>query len=200
MLKQTMIAAFSLTAVAAFAGDDFNFETATIGEKKAYVVKHAYMTLNAPDAYVISSAIEGLPSNKASAIVNGLARNAWQAMRIKDEKQMAANMMEPSAMWTETSWSGSNSDDSSRSMRMLSVKPKGDLSYTQAIDILNAGNDQLDKGLVWSMFEPRSFTETLVPTVKNERLLDAITHQIQANAMWTEPYRLKYTSLSPKSW
>jgi len=200
MLKQITIAALSLTAVAAFAGDDFNFETATMGEKKAFVVKHAYKTLSAPDAYTISCAIEDLPGNKASAIINGLARNAWQAKMIKDEKQMAANMMSPSDMWTETSWTGSSSEGDSRPMRMLSVKPKGDLSYTQAIDILNAGNDQLDKGLVWSMFTPRSFTEDMIPTVQNERLLDAITHQIQANAMWTEPYRLKYTSLAPKSW
>ena len=113
MLKTLAIAALTLPAAAALAGDhwtDFNFDSASYGEKKAFVVKHAYKTLSAPDAYTIACAVDSLPGNRASALVNGLARNAWQAKMIKDEKQMAANMMPPmGTMWTEKDWSNMDS-------------------------------------------------------------------------------------------
>ncbi len=204
MLKQITTAAFAIAAMSAFAGEDFNFDSSSVSERKAYVIKHAYKTLNAPDAYVIESFIKGLPGNKASAIVNGLARNAWQAKMIKDENQTSANMMAPMgdnmAMandWSKKDWS-SLPQDESRPMRMLAMASSKDVSYPEAIKILNSGNDLFDQGLIWDTFGMRSFTESYIPTVMNERALDAIVKQIEANAKWTEPVRLKYTSLAPR--
>ena len=206
MLKQITTAAFAIAAMSAFAGEEFNFDTASYTEKKMFVVKHAYKTLNAGDAYTIAKFISDLPGNKASAIVNGLARNASQAMMIKDENQNAANMMAPmgDSMAMSSDWSknmASLPEDNSRPMRMLAMNPKKDVSYNETIKILNSGNDLFDQGLVWDTFGMRSFTESFIPTVMNERALDAISHQIAANAKWTEPTRLKYTSMAPKkSW
>ncbi|RYG53328.1 hypothetical protein EON80_32845 [bacterium] len=201
-MKKITTAAIALCAVSAFAGDDFNFETASTMEKKEFVVKHAYKTLNAGDAFVIERAINGLPGNYSSALVNGLARNAWQAKMIKEEKQTWANSQPPmgdNPTWASTPTS-SYAEDSSRPMRMFADTKKGELNYGDAIKILNSGNDVFDQGLVWNLFEMRPFTQSMIPTVTNERLIDAISRQICANAKWTEPVRLKYTSLAPRTY
>lgn len=207
MLKQLTISAFALVAASAFAGEDwsnFDYKAAKPGELMKFVSEHAYKTLGAGDAYTITKFVGNLPGNYKTAVLRGLAQSAVQAKMIKDENQMAANAMPPMGdrMAYDEGWKKDYSSlpmDDSRAMRMVALKPEQEVTYPQAIKILGAGQDIFDQGLIMNLFEMKSFTVSQIPTVWNEKALDAIVRQIQANAKWTEPYRLKYTSLTPRT-
>ncbi|RYG25071.1 hypothetical protein EON82_08460 [bacterium] len=205
MLKQMTLAAFAMCSVAAFAGDDWNSidpDTATSSELKTFVVKHAYKTMSAGDAYTLAQFLNRAPFNISTSLMKGLARNAVQAKMIRDENQTWANAQPPMGdTWTD--WRRSyNADsmamDESRAMRMYVANPKHDLDYIQTLDILASGLTRIEQTWLASTFAPRSFTESQIPTVMNERAMDAITKFVQGNASWAEPYRLKYTSLAPR--
>lgn len=204
MLKQLMISAFAVTAVSAFAQDmdNFDYKTANTYELNKYVVKSAYKVLPAGDAYTIAKFVGGLPGNRKTAILRGLAQNAAQAKMVADEKMMAANMMAPMGdkMWMKEDMKPMDSypSDSSRPFRMLADAPNGDLNYEASLKILTSGLDVFDQGLIYDLFTMKPFTVSMIPTVWNEKELDAITHYIQANAKMTEPARLKYTSMAPR--
>jgi len=207
MLKQLTLAAFALCSVAAMADEGWSIDpmTASTSDMKKFVVKHAYKTMNAGDAYVLSNFLTRIPSNAENALLRGLTQNAVQAKMIREENQTWANSQPPigdgTFAMTNTSWSSDNTvSDSSRPMRMFAAKPDRDLNYWDSIKITTSGLGVIDQGLIWNLFTDKSYTESQIPTVNNERELDAITHFIEANAKWTEPYRLKYTSLVPKSY
>jgi hypothetical protein len=207
MLKQLTLAAFALCSVAAMADEGWSIDpmTASTSDMKKFVVKHAYKTMNAGDAYVLSNFLNRIPSNAENALLRGLTQNAVQAKMIREENQTWANSQPPigdgTFAMTNTSWSSDNTvSDSSRPMRMFAAKPDRDLNYWDSIKITTSGLGVIDQGLIWNLFTDKSYTESQIPTVNNERELDAITHFIEANAKWTEPYRLKYTSLVPKSY
>ncbi len=207
MLKQLTLAAFALCSVAAMADEGWSIDpmTASTSDMKKFVVKHAYKTMNAGDAYVLNNFLNRIPSNAENALLRGLTQNAVQAKMIREENQTWANSQPPIGDGTyamvNKDWStDSTVTDSSRPMRMFAAKPNRDLNYWDTIKITTSGLGVIDQGLIWNLFTDKSFTESQIPTVNNERELDAITHFIEANAKSTEPYRLKYTSLAPKSW
>ncbi len=207
MLKQLTLAAFALCSAAAMADEGWSIDpmTASTSDMKKFVVKHAYKTMNAGDAYILANFLTRIPSNAENALLRGLTQNAVQAKMIREENQTWANSQPPigdgTFAMTNTSWSSDNTvSDSSRPMRMFAAKPNRDLNYWDSIKITTSGLGVIDQGLIWNLFTDKSYTESQIPTVNNERELDAITHFIEANAKWTEPYRLKYTSLVPKSY
>lgn len=205
MLKNLTLAALALTAVAAQAQSTWssdtdkvdwsmNPKTARLLDLKNFVIWHANKVSGATDAYTLECFLNQIPSNYERALLVGLAENALQSHQIKDEKQ--------AAVWGGTMASTNyNVEDSSRPMRMIADKAQPtDVSHVEAIKVVTSGLDIVDKGLIWTLFRPRPFTETLVPTTMNEAALDAITRYIEKNASWTEPARLKYTSMAPRSW
>lgn len=202
MLKQLTLAAFVVTAGSAFGQDMMDQDPMTLNNSdlKKYVMADVWKKANAPDAYVISRFIAGMPGNRANAVLRGLAQNAAQTRTLMMERQTSAYAMGPAGMSPSEenkSWSSSG-EESSKPFRMYAEKP-GELSYANTIKILSSGLGAFDQGLIFDLFDMRSFTQSFIPTVTNERELDAISRYFMANAKWSEPARLKYTSLAPRA-
>jgi len=202
-MKTTMIAALALAAIPAFAQDGMMMKPDAKGMKPmellSFLQKDAYKKLPAPKAYVLTSFLNGLPGNYQTAIARGLVRVAEEAYDLKDKKQMEANaagpMMEPPMMKSGFK----NFQQGERSFETIAMDPQGRLSYLDAIQLLQISQDETDRGLIATAFAPRSFTEDMIPTVKNEAALDAIDEYIKALAISTQPYYLKYTSMAPRA-
>ncbi|GEM_PF-2814902 len=203
MIKITIIAALALAAVPAFSQDGMmTMKPDAKGMKRAellsFLEKDAYRKVSAPHAYVLTSFLNSLPGNLQTAIARGLVQATEASYDLKDRYQMDANAMGPS-MGSASGMTSNNSMSGETAFEKLSMRPMGELSYPQAISILQAGQDQTDQGLIATVFRERSFTQSLIPTVMNERQLDAIVAYLQATAAWTQPSRLKYTSLAPRA-
>jgi hypothetical protein len=203
MLKQLTLAAFVVTAGSAFGQDMMDQDPSTLNSSdlQKYVMADVWKKASAPDAYVISRFIAQMPGNRANAVLRGLAQNAYQARTLTMERQTAANAQGPAGMSSSstenTNWSTSG-EESARPFRTYASMP-GELSYDNTVKILSSGLGTFDEGLIVDLFAMRSFTQSFIPTVMHERELDAISRYFKANAKWSEPARLKYTSLAPRA-
>ena len=206
MLKKLTLAAFAMCSVAAFAQDDWtsiDVNTAGSSDLKAFVLKHASKTMSAGDVFTLAQFLDRVPSNVENALLKGLANNALQSKMIRDENQTWANSQPPMGdTWTDWRRNWSNNPvamDETRPMRMFVMNTSKDLSYMNTLNILGSGLTVIEQNLISSSFPVRSFTESQIPTVMNEKTMDALTKYVKGNALWTEPYRLKYTSLAPRA-
>lgn len=117
---------------------------------------------------------------------------------IKMENQTAANAMAPMGDTMPMMDSSFNSyQHGDRSFKMITMDPSARTSYNDTIKVLQADQDDTDKGLILKLFHPKSFVESQNMEWTHERVLDAFTRYIKANAMSTKATRLKYTSLAP---
>lgn len=190
MMKRTMLAAFAVTAAVSAYGQGMmsppDAKESKPGELMTFLKKDAYKKLSAPDAYCLVSFVGDLPGNYQTAILRGLVRNSQEAYDAKMSNQMSANSMAPMGDMDKDDW--------------MPEKPMAPKSYMETIRELQITQDETDRGLIQSLFVYRPFTESLIPTVCNERELDVITRYLQANAWSTKPVRLKYTSLAPRTY
>lgn len=191
MLKQTILAAFAIATCSAFAQNgtmmDVDAKSSKPGELEAFLNTDAYKKLSAPDAYILTSFISGLPGNYQTAVLRGLASHSQEAWQSKMKNQDSANMMAPMG-------------NTMPSMDSASMDIKPPRSYLDTIEALQKDQDATDQGLIATLFTARPFTTDFLMTPMNERALDAITKYFAANAKWSEPVRLKYTSLAPRTY
>ena len=97
MLKSLTIAAFAVVAVSAFAQDGMMMDAKAMKPKElmSFLEKDTYKKLNAPDAYIITSFLQGLPGNYQTALSRSLVAVAQEAKEMGMENQTAANSMAP---------------------------------------------------------------------------------------------------------
>ena len=191
MLKQTILAAFAIATCSAFAQNgmmmDVDAKSSKPAELAAFLDMDAYKKLSAPDAYVLTSFVSGLPGNYQTAILRGLVMSSQEARQSMMKNQDAANMMAPMG-------------STMTKMDSMSMDMKPPRSYYDAIETLQKGQDATDQGLIATLFMARPFTSDFLMSPHNERALDAITKYFAANAKASEPVRLKYTSLAPHTY
>ena len=204
MLKPITIFALALTAAVALAQDTMDVDAKSSKPKEllSFLDKDAYTKLSAPDAYILTSFVSGLPGNVQTALVRGLVMNAEEAKQLKTSKQTEANSMAPMGdMMPPKMDSGFRQGHrGERSFDMIAMDPMGRLSYADTLVILQKGQDATDLGLIASLFTLHPFTQDFLMFPQNERAFDAINRYIKANAMSTQPTRLKYTSLAPHTY
>lgn len=188
MLKRTLLAAFAVTtavsATAQMGMMDVDAKTSKSKELMSFLDKDAYKKLDAADAYVLTEFVGDLPGNYQTALLRGLVGNAQEARMSKMRNQDASNAMAPTG------------DMMSDREILQTMKPMWPNNYDDSIKMLETGQDETDRGLIDSLFLPKSYTVDPLMSPCNERALDAVVKYLQANAKSTVPYRLKYTSLS----
>ena len=206
MLRLTLLSAFAATTALSFAQGGMmmmvpDAKTTKPAELMEFVRQDAYSKLRAPDAYVLTQFLIGLPGNYQTALLRGLVGNAQEAKMIREKNQTAASMMAPMGD-TEKPYDSSydNFQKGERSFEMVTMDPQARVSYLDSIKFLQKDQDSTDRGLIQTLFSFKHFTVDPVMTVTNERAFDAIERYIKANAMSTQPVRLKYTSLAPRTY
>lgn len=192
MMKRTLLAVLAVaTAVSASAQMgtmDVDAKTSKPKDLIAFINKDAYKKLGAADAYVLTDFIDNLPGNYQTALLRGLVGNAQEAKLTKVRNQDASNALAPTG------------DLMGEKEMLQTMKPMWPSSYDDSLKMLEAGQDETDRGLIDSLFTNRSFTQDPLMSPYNERALDAIVKYLQENAKSTLPYRLKYTSLAPHTY
>ena len=204
MIKRTLIAAFAVTAAVSASAQMMmapDAKTSSTKEIISFLNMDAYKKLNAPDAYILTKFIAGLPGNYETALVRGLARVAGEADSTRMKNQTAAMSMAPMGdMMPPMDSSFRQGHRGERSFEMISMDPMGRVSYLDTLKLLEIGQDETDRGLIDQLFLPKLFTQDPLMSPRNERELDAIERYIKALAMSTQPVRLKYTSLAPHTY
>lgn len=202
MMKRIVIAALAVTAVASASAQMMMAPDAKTASKKeitAFLMKDIYKKVDAPDAYILTSFLGELPGNYESALVRGLVRIADEADQIRMRRQTEANGMAPmgDTMPPMMDSGFRQGHQGERSFETVSMDMMGRLSYDDTLKMLEIGQDETDRGLIDSLFLPKSYTEDPLMSPWNERQLDALERYVKALAKSTEPVRLKYTSLAP---
>ena len=203
MMKRTLIAAFAVTAaVSAFGQSDMmmvpDAKMSKPKELLSFINRDAYAKTDAPDAYILTQFLFGLPGNYQTALLRGLVRVAGEASDMKMKSQMSANSMAPMGdMMPPMMSSYNNMQQGERSFEMVTMDPMARVSYADTIKFLEIGQDETDRGLIDSLFTRKLFTQDALMSPWHERQLDAIERYVKALAMSTAPTRLKYTSLAP---
>ena len=205
MLKITLLTAFAATTALSFAQGEMmmvpDAKSSKPAELMEFLRKDAYEKLRAPDAYYLTQFVGGLPGNYQTALLRGLVGNAQEARTIRDKNQMAANMMAPMGdMEKPYESSYNNFQKGTRSFEMVTMDPQSRVSYLDVLSYLQKDQGSTDQGLLATLFILKPFTIDPLMYPFNERAVDTITRYVKANAMSTQPVRLKYTSLAPRTY
>ena len=202
MIKSTLLAAVALTAALSSAQSMMMVPDAKMTKPKElmeFINRDAYEKLRAPDAYILTRFLNGLPGNYQTALLRGLVANTQEAQALRMKNQTATNMMAPMGDMEQPYMSSyDNMQRGERSFEMVTMDPMARVSYLDTIKFLQKDQDATDRGLIQTLFSFKPFTRDMVMTVTNERAFDAIERYVKANAMMTQPVRLKYTSLAPR--
>ena len=200
-MKRTLIAALAVTAAVSASAQMMMAPDAKMAKPKellSFINMDAYKKVDAPDAYILTEFIGGLPGNYQSAVLRGLVRIADEADEIRMKSQTSANAMAPMGdMMAPMDSSYNNFQHKERSFEMVTMDPMARISYLDTLKQLEIGQDETDRGLIDQLFAPKLFTMDSSMSPYHERQLDALERYVKALAMSTQPVRLKYTSLAP---
>ena len=205
MLKLTLLTAFAATTAVSFAQGMMmvpDAKSSKPAELSSFLNKDAYEKLNAPDAYYLTQFVGSLPGNYQTALLRGLVGNAQEARTIRDKNQTAANMMAPMG-------------DMEKPVRVqLRQLPEGhpllrdghdgpavpsELPRRPELPAEGSGFDR--PGPSRDPFHAQALhrRSSHVPLQRACRRYDRPA-TIKANAKSTQPVRLKYTSLAPRTY